>query len=1394
MQKEIERRIANTWKRFWSLSEIMKNKEMSMSAKRKVYNACILPCLTYACQTWALTKQQQSKINICQNGIERRSGGARRKRDIAIMQHFVDRPVTPGDDISLQCTATGDRPPRFVWERDGVVIDSNTDQRSYLPRQGAPIDILHQRKSFSYQVHLGQMMSDSGVGVLTQLNITRVRVEDGGLYSCIAIEGETTASHTARLDVYGPPYIRTLPSIKVQSGDSLKLRCPYYGFPVSKLEWEHKGQKILTANMQPLGRYKRSYKRKVSVKDFLKNMKRKRRKRQLYGTDESEVLSIPKLTKAQNGDTYVCIVYSPTGEMSRRPFEIQVVEAPELDELHVGSGLKAGQIVQIMCNIISGDPPIYFSWLKDGKKIPPGLKVTERSSELFSILIIKKVSLEHCGKYTCIATNHIGKVNQTAELYINVAPKWMEEPVNTSLLLGQRGLVYCNANGYPSPQIHWMKKDETLGIWRPILDLAGGGIVSFSNGTLIIEVVSLNDEGMYSCNVENGVGDGLNKNIWISVNKPVHFETSGTNITTKVGLSVEMVCQPLGDSPIRIKWTQDGKPVDFTSSSAARGRPIIVEWERDARHSAGLSLVRVTKTESVAENGVKSILNVDYVDTRDGGTYQCRASNPYGVAVHAVYLSVLEPPSAPVELQTESVSSRSVKVSWRDSVKTHVQYYSVQYALNDLISWDMATTINVTRQNSEGRHTLEINDLRPATQYKLRVSAGNQVNLSPLHAAAPTSTPLSVQVQQTENPGELFVSWSPPPKNSHNGVLQGYHVRVTAHSAPEHAPSSVECIAMSSTSLRISWQPIPGHGNGLIGYTILYSLDDSPWYNMTSPQTELYLQGLTKYANYTIKIAGFSNYGPGPYSYPVTCTTLQDVPGPPAAIKVLVSSSTSLLVTWKRPESPNGEITHYTVYIKPSLSTMASEAHRVESPQDVGLLIRHMSLEVKHLTENRPYDISASAHTAAGEGPATPVVTREPTSRVVAGVASLGGVSVGVGNSLLLICECVGAPPPRIVWYHNQNIITHHPRFTRNHDDSLLINNIDQSLSGNYTCLAKNLFGSDSVSYSVNVLPTPEPPLLRATPYKDSILVEWDQQGGFNRSRSKMNYNLTWKESEGLWHEALLNDHSAHRHTLTGLKCGTKYSLRITVTNAVGTSQPSYLDVTTLGGVPIPPNNAEWFWSNSTHIYVQLSGWDDNGCDMVHWDVEYRPYGGKVWLKAGDTLFSAHSIYIQPNYFVISNLESAQWYHIKVTATNEAGSVTSFYNYATRTESGAVKSTRMPGRQTASRCRAVMPPHYAVALDSFVRVYTIGPPSEQFDLNMLVIVCSSALLIICLLTCVYILIKKYNNQQRLAEYRNSLTVDCKSESGNLTVGCQNLPAVKDNPHCTRVYSTPHTRQ
>nr|XP_037877488.1 limbic system-associated membrane protein-like [Bombyx mori] len=84
--------------------------------------------------------------------------------------------------------------------------------------------------------------------------------------------------------------------------------------------------------------------------------------------------------------------------------------------------LHEGQIVQIHCNLKSGDSPVYYSWLKDGKKIPVNLKIVERSLEVFSVLIIKNVSLEHCGAYTCVAANHVAKVNKTVNLYIKGKP------------------------------------------------------------------------------------------------------------------------------------------------------------------------------------------------------------------------------------------------------------------------------------------------------------------------------------------------------------------------------------------------------------------------------------------------------------------------------------------------------------------------------------------------------------------------------------------------------------------------------------------------------------------------------------------------------------------------------------------------------------------------------------------------------------------------------------------------------------------------------------------------------------------------------------------------------------------------------------------------------------
>lgn len=49
-EKEIERRINIGWKKYWSLKEIIKGK-YPLHLKKTVMDTCILPTLTYGCQT-----------------------------------------------------------------------------------------------------------------------------------------------------------------------------------------------------------------------------------------------------------------------------------------------------------------------------------------------------------------------------------------------------------------------------------------------------------------------------------------------------------------------------------------------------------------------------------------------------------------------------------------------------------------------------------------------------------------------------------------------------------------------------------------------------------------------------------------------------------------------------------------------------------------------------------------------------------------------------------------------------------------------------------------------------------------------------------------------------------------------------------------------------------------------------------------------------------------------------------------------------------------------------------------------------------------------------------------------------------------------------------------------
>ena len=70
-EKEVKRRIALGWQAFGRASMLFKDRQVPIIHKRKIYNQCILPAVTYGAETWNLTKQLTLKLRTMQRAHER---------------------------------------------------------------------------------------------------------------------------------------------------------------------------------------------------------------------------------------------------------------------------------------------------------------------------------------------------------------------------------------------------------------------------------------------------------------------------------------------------------------------------------------------------------------------------------------------------------------------------------------------------------------------------------------------------------------------------------------------------------------------------------------------------------------------------------------------------------------------------------------------------------------------------------------------------------------------------------------------------------------------------------------------------------------------------------------------------------------------------------------------------------------------------------------------------------------------------------------------------------------------------------------------------------------------------------------------------------------------------
>ena len=68
--EEILNRTKLGWRKFGQLNIVFKS-NMPFCLKRKLFDQCVLPVLTYGCETWTLNSKSIQKLNTTQRSMER---------------------------------------------------------------------------------------------------------------------------------------------------------------------------------------------------------------------------------------------------------------------------------------------------------------------------------------------------------------------------------------------------------------------------------------------------------------------------------------------------------------------------------------------------------------------------------------------------------------------------------------------------------------------------------------------------------------------------------------------------------------------------------------------------------------------------------------------------------------------------------------------------------------------------------------------------------------------------------------------------------------------------------------------------------------------------------------------------------------------------------------------------------------------------------------------------------------------------------------------------------------------------------------------------------------------------------------------------------------------------
>ncbi|KFV72566.1 Immunoglobulin-like and fibronectin type III domain-containing protein 1, partial [Dryobates pubescens] len=548
--------------------------------------------------------------------------------------------------------------------------------------------------------------------------------------------------------------------------------------------------------------------------------------------------------------------------------------------------------------------------------------------------------------------------------------------------------------------------------------------------------------------------------------------------------------------------------------------PIRASWLKDRMELADDTRMRLDTTDTC------TVLSIPSCQRKDSGDYKVRLKNDSGVLEIDLKLLVVakpQPPEGPLKVVESSADS--ISIQWkapRDDGGKPLLRYLVERQQGGRNEWEAlgesprtSTTFTTTRVEED-------------MSYYFRVRAVNAEGASE--------------------------------------ALESGEVKAAGKASPG-APEPPEIVGATKDSVTIAWRaPRQAGSSGILGYMVQKRKKGTiTWLPVNTgplPDKKMTVPKLKQGLQYEFRVAAVNAAGLGDASAPSQPACPRDAskpPGPVQELRVSSSDSSSVTLTWKRPEGMDGkDVKGYEVEMRSSKSHSWTKCN--------ALPLELTTYTLKGLQATKTYCLRVRALGEGGPGEAVELeacvgdAPPEVPPRLLIDGTLKSTLVVRAGNTIKVKIPFEGSPEPVVTWLKDGLPLPKRAASsTKDGTTQLLVAAAEFSDSGTYTVELQDGLGKrEAFSFQVQVTDVPQPPgpLQLAENVPGTVTVTWEPSASEKWERNLF-YTVLKREAEkGLW-QVVGDLIYTNKFTFTKLLPGRDYYFRVVAKNELGVSGPS---------------------------------------------------------------------------------------------------------------------------------------------------------------------------------------------------------------------------------------------